>query len=44
MNTNGICLITPFLRYDMTLELMDYMKQYDVEKQRVRSNVIANLW
>lgn len=36
---NGIYLITPFLRYDMTLELMDYVKQYDVENKGVRSNV-----
>lgn len=36
---NGIYLITPFLRYDMTLELMDYVKQYDVESKGVQSNV-----
>ncbi|WP_339173967.1 bifunctional homocysteine S-methyltransferase/methylenetetrahydrofolate reductase [Solibacillus sp. FSL R5-0691] len=36
---NGIYLITPFLRYDMTLELMDYVKQYDAESKGVQSNV-----
>ncbi|WP_339214351.1 bifunctional homocysteine S-methyltransferase/methylenetetrahydrofolate reductase [Solibacillus sp. FSL W8-0372] len=36
---NGIYLITPFLRYDMTLELMNYVKQYDVESKGVQSNV-----
>ncbi|MGN7478701.1 bifunctional homocysteine S-methyltransferase/methylenetetrahydrofolate reductase [Solibacillus silvestris] len=36
---NGIYLITPFLRYDMTLELMEYVKQYDVENKGVQSNV-----
>lgn len=36
---NGIYLITPFLRYEMTLELMDYVKQYDVENKGVQSNV-----
>ncbi|MER2030550.1 MAG: bifunctional homocysteine S-methyltransferase/methylenetetrahydrofolate reductase [Solibacillus sp.] len=36
---NGIYIITPFLRYDMTLELMDYVKQYDVESKGVQSNV-----
>ncbi len=29
---NGIYLITPFLRYDMTLQLMEYVKQLDVQK------------
>ncbi|WP_107841090.1 bifunctional homocysteine S-methyltransferase/methylenetetrahydrofolate reductase [Metasolibacillus meyeri] len=29
---NGIYLITPFLRYDMTLQLMDYVKQFDRQK------------
>ncbi|MEK4131645.1 bifunctional homocysteine S-methyltransferase/methylenetetrahydrofolate reductase [Solibacillus sp. FSL W8-0474] len=36
---NGIYLITPFLRYDMTLELMEHVKQYDVESKGVQSNV-----
>ena len=29
---NGIYLITPFLRYDMTLQLLDYVKQLDAKK------------
>lgn len=29
---NGIYLITPFLRYEMTLQLMDYIKQLDEAK------------
>ena len=29
---NGIYLITPFLRYEMTLELMEYIKQLDQAK------------
>ncbi|MEK4626982.1 MAG: bifunctional homocysteine S-methyltransferase/methylenetetrahydrofolate reductase [Solibacillus sp.] len=36
---NGIYLITPFLRYDMTLELMDYVKQLDANKKGVHINV-----
>ena len=36
---NGIYLITPFLRYDMTLELMDYVKLYDAQSKGVQSNV-----
>lgn len=35
---NGIYLITPFLRYDMTLQLMDYVKQVDAQKG-VKTNV-----
>ncbi|WP_042479173.1 bifunctional homocysteine S-methyltransferase/methylenetetrahydrofolate reductase [Bacillus ndiopicus] len=35
---NGIYLITPFLRYDMTLQLMDYVKQLDAQKG-VKTNV-----
>lgn len=35
---NGIYLITPFLRYDMTLELMSYIAQLDEEKKGVRTN------
>ncbi|GKV66366.1 MULTISPECIES: bifunctional homocysteine S-methyltransferase/methylenetetrahydrofolate reductase [Sporosarcina] len=31
---NGIYLITPFLRYDMTLELNQYIKQLDEQKER----------
>ena len=34
---NGIYLITPFLRYDMTLQLLDYVKQLDV-KEGVQTN------
>lgn len=30
---NGLYLITPFLRYDMTLELHDYIKQIDKQKE-----------
>lgn len=36
---NGIYLITPFLRYDMTLQLMDYVKQYDAEQKGEKTNV-----
>lgn len=35
---NGIYLITPFLRYDMTLELIDYVKQLDLQKEGVQTN------
>lgn len=35
---NGIYLITPFLRYDMTLQLMDYVKQLDAQKKGVQTN------
>ena len=35
---NGIYLITPFLRYDMTLELMDYIKQLDEQNKGVTQN------
>ncbi|AXI00440.1 bifunctional homocysteine S-methyltransferase/methylenetetrahydrofolate reductase [Sporosarcina sp. PTS2304] len=31
---NGIYLITPFLRYDMTLELYEYIKELDEKKER----------
>lgn len=31
---NGIYLITPFLRYDMTLELHEYIKEIDEKKER----------
>jgi len=30
----GIYLITPFLRYDMTLELYEYIKELDEQKER----------
>ena len=33
---NGIYLITPFLRYDMTLQLMDYVKELDAQKKEYR--------
>ena len=36
---NGIYLITPFLRYDMTLQLMDYVKQYDAKQKGEQTNV-----
>lgn len=36
---NGIYLITPFLRYDMTLQLMEYVKQFDANNKGVKSNV-----
>lgn len=29
---NGIYLITPFLRYDVTLQLLDYVKELDAKK------------
>jgi len=32
---NGIYLITPFLRYDVTLELMKYIEQLDEQKKGV---------
>lgn len=35
---NGIYLITPFLRYDMTLQLMDYVKELDAQNKGVHSN------
>lgn len=35
---NGIYLITPFLRYDMTLELIDYVKQLDAQKEGAKTN------
>lgn len=35
---NGIYLITPFLRYDMTLKLMDYVKEFDARKEGVQTN------
>ena len=35
---NGIYLITPFLRYELTSELMDYIKQLDEETKGVKAN------
>ncbi|SOC43481.1 bifunctional homocysteine S-methyltransferase/methylenetetrahydrofolate reductase [Ureibacillus acetophenoni] len=35
---NGIYLITPFLRYEMTSQLMDYIKQLDEEVKGVYVN------
>ncbi|MEK4230900.1 bifunctional homocysteine S-methyltransferase/methylenetetrahydrofolate reductase [Solibacillus sp. FSL H8-0538] len=35
---NGIYLITPFLRYDMTLQLMDYVKELDAQNKGVKTN------
>lgn len=31
---NGIYIITPFLRYDMSLELIQHIKELDAEKER----------
>lgn len=31
---NGIYIITPFLRYDMSLELIQHIKEFDAEKER----------
>ena len=31
---NGIYIITPFLRYDMSLELINHIKEFDAEKER----------
>lgn len=36
---NGIYLITPFLRYEMTLELMEYIKQLDEAKAGAKKYV-----
>ena len=36
---NGIYLITPFMRYEMTLQLMQYIKQLDEENKGVKANV-----
>jgi methionine synthase / methylenetetrahydrofolate reductase(NADPH) len=36
---NGIYLITPFLRYEMTVQLMQYIKQLDEQKKGVQVNV-----
>jgi methionine synthase / methylenetetrahydrofolate reductase(NADPH) len=35
---NGIYLITPFLRYEMTVELMQYIKQLDEQNKGVKVN------
>lgn len=37
---NGIYLITPFLRYEMTVELTNYIKQQTAERERKISNGI----
>lgn len=36
---NGIYLITPFLRYDVTIKLMQYIKQLDEQNKGVKANV-----
>lgn len=36
---NGIYLITPFLRYDLTIQLMQYIKQLDEQNKGVGVNV-----
>ncbi|WP_431028174.1 bifunctional homocysteine S-methyltransferase/methylenetetrahydrofolate reductase [Lysinibacillus sp. LZ02] len=35
---NGIYLITPFLRYDMTLQLLDYVKELDAKREGAQVN------
>ena len=35
---NGIYLITPFLRYEMTVQLMQYIKQLDEKNKGVQVN------
>ena len=35
---NGIYLITPFLRYEMTVQLMQYIKQLDEQNKGVKVN------
>lgn len=37
----GIYLITPFMRYDMTVELIDYIKQLDAQTEGEQVNVKA---
>ena len=36
---NGIYLITPFLRYDMTLQLMDFVEKFDQVNKGAETNV-----
>ena len=36
---NGIYVITPFFRYDMSLELIDYIRQLDIQKESDNSHV-----
>jgi methionine synthase / methylenetetrahydrofolate reductase(NADPH) len=36
---NGIYLITPFLRYDMTLQLMDFVEEFDQVNKGAETNV-----
>lgn len=36
---NGIYLITPFIRYEMTIQLMQYIKQLDEQNKGVKANV-----
>lgn len=36
---NGIYLITPFLRYDVTLQLIKYIQQLDVKNKGEKANV-----
>lgn len=35
---NGIYLITPFLRYDLTIQLMQYIKQLDEQNKGAKAN------
>ena len=37
----GIYLITPFMRYDITVELIDYIRQLDAQSEEAQSNVKA---
>lgn len=36
---NGIYLITPFMRYDVTLQLMQYIKHLDMQNKGAKANV-----
>ncbi|QCR33924.1 bifunctional homocysteine S-methyltransferase/methylenetetrahydrofolate reductase [Lysinibacillus sp. SGAir0095] len=36
---NGIYLITPFIRYEMTIQLMQYINQLDEQNKGVKANV-----
>jgi methionine synthase / methylenetetrahydrofolate reductase(NADPH) len=35
---NGVYLSTPFLRYEMTVQLMQYIKQLDEQNKGVQVN------
>lgn len=36
---NGIYLITPFMRYEVTIQLMQYIKQVDLQNKGAKANV-----